>query len=39
MVLGRVSWPTWLGEQPATEAELLALLKPVAMTHRALPLS
>jgi len=30
VILSEADWPAWLGEQPATEAELLALLKPYA---------
>jgi putative SOS response-associated peptidase YedK len=28
VILAESDWPQWLGELPATEAELLALLKP-----------
>jgi putative SOS response-associated peptidase YedK len=28
VILAEVDWPKWLGEEPATEQELLALLKP-----------
>jgi putative SOS response-associated peptidase YedK len=28
VILGESDWPKWLGEEPATEAELLALLRP-----------
>jgi len=28
VILDESDWPKWLGEQRATEAELLALLKP-----------
>jgi hypothetical protein len=28
VILAEADWPKWLGETPATEAELLALLKP-----------
>ena len=27
-ILGEADWPKWLGEQPATDEALLALLKP-----------
>ena len=30
VILDEKDWPKWLGEEPATEAELLALLKPCA---------
>ncbi len=30
VVLDEKDWPKWLGEEPASEAELLALLKPCA---------
>jgi putative SOS response-associated peptidase YedK len=30
VVLAEADWPAWLGEQPATETELLGLLKPFA---------
>jgi putative SOS response-associated peptidase YedK len=28
VILAEIDWPKWLGEQPANEQELLALLKP-----------
>ncbi len=28
VILEEKDWPKWLGEEPSTEAELLALLKP-----------
>jgi putative SOS response-associated peptidase YedK len=28
VVLGESDWPTWLGEKPATEEQVVALLKP-----------
>ena len=28
VILAESDWPKWLGEEPATEQELLALLKP-----------
>ena len=28
VILAEADWPKWLGEAPATEEELLALLKP-----------
>ena len=28
VILAEEDWPKWLGEQPASEAELKALLKP-----------
>jgi putative SOS response-associated peptidase YedK len=28
VILGEADWPLWLGEEPATEAELKALLRP-----------
>jgi putative SOS response-associated peptidase YedK len=28
VILGENDWPKWLGEEPASEQELLALLKP-----------
>jgi putative SOS response-associated peptidase YedK len=28
VILAEVDWPKWLGEEPASEQELLALLKP-----------
>ncbi|MGA8898245.1 SOS response-associated peptidase family protein [Bradyrhizobium sp.] len=28
VVLDEAGWPKWLGEEPASEDELLALLKP-----------
>jgi putative SOS response-associated peptidase YedK len=28
VILADADWPKWLGEEPVTEAELLALLKP-----------
>jgi putative SOS response-associated peptidase YedK len=28
VILSEADWPKWLGEEPATEDELLALLKP-----------
>jgi putative SOS response-associated peptidase YedK len=28
VILGESDWPKWLGEEPATEQELLALLRP-----------
>ncbi len=28
VILDEVDWPKWLGEEPANEEELLALLKP-----------
>jgi putative SOS response-associated peptidase YedK len=28
VILGRADWAKWLGEEPATEQELMALLKP-----------
>jgi putative SOS response-associated peptidase YedK len=28
VILGEADWPKWLGEQPATDEELLAFLKP-----------
>jgi putative SOS response-associated peptidase YedK len=28
VILGEENWPQWLGEEPATEDELLAMLKP-----------
>jgi putative SOS response-associated peptidase YedK len=28
VILAESNWPQWLGEVPATEVELLALLKP-----------
>jgi putative SOS response-associated peptidase YedK len=28
VILAEADWPKWLGEEPATEQELLALLKP-----------
>jgi putative SOS response-associated peptidase YedK len=28
VILTEQDWPKWLGEEPATEQELLALLKP-----------
>jgi putative SOS response-associated peptidase YedK len=30
VILPEADWPKWLGEEPATEEELLALLKPSA---------
>jgi putative SOS response-associated peptidase YedK len=27
-ILDEADWPKWLGEEPATEQELLALLRP-----------
>jgi putative SOS response-associated peptidase YedK len=27
-ILAEIDWPKWLGEEPASEQELLALLKP-----------
>jgi hypothetical protein len=28
VILAEIDWPTWLGEEPASEQELLTLLKP-----------
>ena len=28
VILSEAEWPKWLGEEPATEDELLAMLKP-----------
>jgi putative SOS response-associated peptidase YedK len=28
VILAEIDWPKWLGEEPASEQELLALLKP-----------
>ena len=28
VILDQADWPKWLGEEPATEEELLAMLKP-----------
>ena len=28
VILDEADWPKWLGEEPATEDELLAMLKP-----------
>jgi putative SOS response-associated peptidase YedK len=28
VILARNDWPRWLGEEPATEDELIAMLKP-----------
>jgi putative SOS response-associated peptidase YedK len=28
IILDETDWPKWLGEEPATEQELLALLRP-----------
>ena len=28
VILAEYDWPKWLGEEPASEQELLALLKP-----------
>jgi putative SOS response-associated peptidase YedK len=28
VILGEADWPKWLGEEPASEEELLALLRP-----------
>ena len=28
VILAEIDWPNWLGEEPASEQELLALLKP-----------
>ena len=28
VILAEIDWPKWLGEEPAAEEELLALLKP-----------
>jgi putative SOS response-associated peptidase YedK len=28
VILAETDWPKWLGEEPATEDELMALLKP-----------
>jgi putative SOS response-associated peptidase YedK len=28
VILAKSDWPKWLGDEPATEEELLALLKP-----------
>ena len=28
VILAEIDWPKWLGEEPANEQELLALLKP-----------
>jgi putative SOS response-associated peptidase YedK len=30
VILAEINWPNWLGEEPASEQELLALLKPCA---------
>jgi putative SOS response-associated peptidase YedK len=30
VILAEANWPKWLGEEPATEQELLALLQPCA---------
>jgi putative SOS response-associated peptidase YedK len=30
VILAECDWPKWLGEEPATEDELLAMLKPCA---------
>jgi putative SOS response-associated peptidase YedK len=30
VILAEIDWPKWLGEEPASEQELLALLKPCA---------
>ena len=30
VILDEAEWPKWLGEEPATEDELLAMLKPCA---------
>ena len=28
VILAEIDWPTWLGEEPASDQELLTLLKP-----------
>jgi len=28
VILAEIDWPKWLGEEPASEQELLVLLKP-----------
>jgi putative SOS response-associated peptidase YedK len=28
VIIAEIDWPKWLGEEPASEQELLALLKP-----------
>jgi putative SOS response-associated peptidase YedK len=28
VILAEIDWPKWLGEEPASEQELLAILKP-----------
>ena len=28
LILAEIDWPKWLGEEPASEQELLAILKP-----------
>ncbi|MGA9895258.1 MAG: SOS response-associated peptidase family protein [Xanthobacteraceae bacterium] len=33
VILLERDWPKWLGEEPATEKELLTLLKPARMTR------
>jgi putative SOS response-associated peptidase YedK len=30
VILAESDWPKWLGEEPATEDELMAMLKPCA---------
>jgi putative SOS response-associated peptidase YedK len=30
VILAEIDWPKWLGEEPASEQDLLALLKPLS---------